>query len=191
MPPYIKKKDRKPAEGGAVTEPVNSVREPIKAMLAGGSEAEFKDSLPEQTSTEDQGGSPESVAPRKRRSKAEIAAAKGEGAPAPVDKRLERAKMKCAGLGASGMVSAGFTMSGKPLNDEESEDVGDQFYLISSKVGASADSWLFIVIYTIALLAKLVMIRTELGEDVQKWLKELLQPKKEEKKDGDNNKQAV
>ena len=188
---YIKKKDRQPAEGGAVTEPLNPVREPIKEMLAGGSEDDFKASLPEQTSTEAD-SSPEDAAPRrKRRSKAEIAAAKGEGIPAPVDKRLERAKQKCAGLGASGMVSAGFTMAGKPLDDQESEDVGDQFYLISAKVGASADSWLFIIVYTIALLAKLIMIRTELGEDVQKWLKELLQPKKEEKKNGENNKQAM
>lgn len=175
---YIKKKDRKPAEGGAVTEPLNPVREPIKDMLAGGSEDDFKASLPEQTSED---GSGDALEPKPRR-KYTKKASKEDAAPAPVDKRLERAKQKCAGLGASGMVSAGFTMSGKPLNDEEAEDVGDQFYLISSKVGASADSWLFIIIYTVALIAKLIMIRTELGEDVQKWLKELLQPKKEEKK---------
>lgn len=178
---YIRKKDR-PAEGAAVgggTEPANAVREPIRAMLAGGSEADFKDSLPEQTSTEDTGGSPEEQAPRrKRRTKAEIAAAKGEGAPAPVDKRLERAKAKASGLGGAALVKSGFQIASKPLNSEEEEDVDDQFYLIANKAGIDpSGSWLFVILYTVALMARLILSRTDLGEQI----KAFLEGRKEEK----------
>jgi hypothetical protein len=165
-------KKEKPADGGAV-------RAPIIDMLAPGSDDDFKDSLPEQTSSEGSDELNPSKPRRKRRSKEEIAAARGEQTSAPVDKRLERAKAKCQGLGLASLAEGGFTMAGKPLSDTESEDVGDQFYLISSKIGGSGDSWLFIVIYTIALLAKLVMIRTELGEEVSEWIKKMFEPKPE------------
>lgn len=163
----------KPAEGGAVgvgetDQP--QVRGPIKDMLAGGSDEDFKASLPEQTSTDGEGSLEPPTPRKKRRTKAEMAASRG-GEAQPVDKRLERAQSKMTGLGAAGLVTAGFTMSGKPLDEEEKEDVGDQFYLISKKMGGNSESWIFIILYTIALLAKLVIIRTEAGEEFQKWLK--------------------
>lgn len=170
---YIKKKDR-PAEGGAIGggEGVNEVRGPIKDMLAGGSDADFKDSLPEQTSSEDAGGSPEEMAPRKkRRTKAEIAGAKGEGPQAPVDVRLERAKAKASGLGGAALVESGFKLAGEPLDKQEKEDVDDQFYLIASKAGIDpSGSWLFVILYTIALLARLILSRTDLGEQLRDFL---------------------
>lgn len=189
MAKYIKIADRKPAEGGAVGGgQVDEVRGPIKDMLAGGSEEDFKDSLPEQTSSDGEGSLEPPAARKKRRSKAEILAAKGEGTPAMVDKRLERAKQKQTGLGAAGLVSAGFTVSGKPLNDQEDEDIGDQFYLISNKLGGNSDSWFFIIFYTVALIAKLIMVRTQLGEEVQAWMKEMFKPK--ERKGAEQQKQT-
>jgi len=171
----------KPADGGAV-------REPIKDMLASGSEKDFVASLPTETSSEDS-GVPDELKPRKkRRTKEEMARSRGESTEgAPVDKRLLRAQQKQGGLGLSSMASAGFTMAGKPLNSEEDEDLGDQFYLISNKVGGNSDSWLFVIIYTIALLARLIMVRTELGEEVQEWMKKMFQPKPE-KKEGKSEK---
>jgi hypothetical protein len=161
----------KPAEGGAVTE----VRGPIRDMLAPGSDSDFKESLPDQTSTED-AGLPEPKK-RTRRSKAEIAAARGDTPQTPVDKRLERAKAKASGLGGAKLVQSGFAIAGKPLDEEEKEDVDDQFYLIAAKAGIDpSGSWLFVALYTIALLARLIMSRTDLGEK----LRELFLPKKDE-----------
>lgn len=177
MPKGYPKSKEQPAPGGAV-------REPIKEMLAGGSDEDFKESLPDQTSSEPSLDSPLESKPRKkRRTKEEMAAARGESAAPIIDKRLERAKGKCVGLGLAGIAEAGFMASGKPLDSQESEDVGDQFYLISNKLGGSGDSWLFIIIYTIALLAKLIMIRTELGEEIQEWIKKMFQPKEEPKEE--------
>jgi hypothetical protein len=183
MPTGVYKRKDRPTEGAAVGGGQTEVREPIKAMLAGGSEEDFKDSLPEQTSSEDAGGSPEEQAPRrKRRSKAEIAAAKGEGAQAPVDKRLERAKVKASGLGGAALVESGFKITGKPLDTQEKEDVDDQFYLIASKAGIDpSGSWLFVILYTVALLARLILSRTDLGEQ----LKNFLEGRKEEKEGKD------
>jgi hypothetical protein len=168
---------KQPAEGGAVGGGTSEVRGPIKEMLAGGSEADFKDSLPEQTSSEMLDGSPESTKPRKKYTKKE----KEPVNAAPVDLRLERAKAKASGLGAAKLIESGFTMAGEPLNDSEKEDVDDQFYLIATKAGIDpSGSWLFLVIYTIALLGRLILSRTELGAQVQQLVKDLFAKKEEQ-----------
>jgi hypothetical protein len=169
-----------PAAGGAV-------REPIKDMLAPGSEDDFKESLPEQTVSEDPSSPEETKVRKKRRSKEEMAAARGESA-APVDKRLERAKSKASGLGGAALVESGFKIAGKPLDDEEKQDVEDQFYLIAVKSGIDpSGSWLFVALYTIALLARLILSRTDLGEQ----LKSFLEGKSKEKENpGDSPSEA-
>lgn len=174
---YVKKRDR-PAEGGAIGGgESDAVREPIREMLAGGSEEDFKSSLPSQTSTGDAGVADfPANAPRKRRTKAEIAAEKGPAT--PVDKRLERAKAKCSGLGAAALVEQGAKLAGEPLNDQETEDVGDQFYLISVKAGIDPmGSWPFVIIYTIVLLIRLALARTELGEQIKKVFEDFFKEK--------------
>ncbi len=182
--------NKKPAEGGAVGVG-ESVREPIKDMLASGDEKSFIESLPSETSSDDSGSFEEKKPTRKpRRSKEEMARSRGEVNSAPVDKRLERARQKQGGLGISSMVSAGFAMSGKALNSEEDEDLGDQFYLISNKIGGNSDSWLFIVIYTVALIARLIMVRTELGEEVREWMGKKFQPKEEKEEHGNDSKDS-
>ena len=163
----------KPADGGAV-------RAPIVDMLAPGDEKSFIDSLPENTASSSSESEDYGIKQKRKYTKR----AKTEDDAAPVDKRLMRAQEKCAGLGMSSVVEAGFTMAGKPLEQTESEDVSDQFYLISHKIGGNGDSWLFIAIYTIALLARLIMKRTELGEEVNEWIKKMFQPKEEASADG-------
>jgi hypothetical protein len=164
----------KPADGGAV-------RAPIMDMLAPGDEKTFEESLPASTATSSEDSETGSKPKRKYTKRAKT---ESKSSDTPVDARLERAQQKCAGLGMASVVEAGFTMAGKPLEDQETEDVSDQFYLISNKIGGSGDSWLFIAIYTIALLARLVMKRTELGEEVSEWLKKMFQPKEEVSVDG-------
>lgn len=167
----------KPAEGGAVgSGEQDIVRGPIKDMLAGGSEEDFKESLPDQTSTADAN----EMEPRPKRTYKKRE--KKDEAPQPVDKRLERAQAKQSGLGLAGLTSAGFAMSGKPLTESEDEDVSDQFYLISKKAGANNDSWVFIIGYTIALICKLILIRTEFGEEFQAWMKEMFRKKEKDAK---------
>ena len=170
---------RKPAEGGAVGGGDSPIRGPIKDMLAGGDEKSFLESLPDQTSTEVDGLSPEESSPRKkRRTKAEMAKEKSSGE--VVDIRLERAKSKAAGLGAAKLIESGFTAAGKPLEETEKEDVDDQFYLIANKAGIDpSGSWLFLILYTIALLSRLILKRTELGEEVADFIKGLFEPKGE------------
>jgi hypothetical protein len=169
---------KKPAEGGAVGGGESPVRGPIKEMLAGGDEKSFLESLPEQTSTETDSLSPEESTPRrKRRTKAEMAK---DANAAPVDMRLERAKSKAAGLGAAKLVESGFAAASKPLDEQEKEDLDDQFYLIANKAGIDpSGSWLFLVLYTIALLGRLVLKRTELGEEVGDFIKGIFEPKTE------------
>ena len=171
-----------PAEGGAVGGGEFDVRGPVRDMLAPGSEDDFKESLPEQTSSDAPLDSAAPTTRKKRRTKAEIAAEKGEAQ--PVDKRLERANAKMSGLGLAQLTEAGFTLSGQPLNDEEKEDVSDQFYAISKKAGVDpSGSWLFVIAYTIVLLARLILSRTELGEQIKAVIKEFFEKKKE---DGDD-----
>lgn len=147
---------------------------PIRDMLAPGSEDDFKDSLPDQTSTSDS-GIPEETRPRKkRRTKEEMAAARGEGQAAPVDKRLERAKAKASGLGAAKLVASGFKLANAPLDDQEHEDVDDQFYLIANKAGVDpTGSWIYVILYTLILLTRLVLSRTEMGEQLKDLLKKI------------------
>lgn len=163
------RKKEQPAPGGAIQSDTPEIRGPVKDMLAAGSDDNFLSSLPENTSTEGATNEPKTRKPR--RSKEEMARAKGKNADAPVDARLERAKAKAAGLGGGSLVKSGFEMSGKPLNSEESEDVDDQFYLIASKAGIDpSGSWFFLILYTVALLARLVLSRTDLGEQVRMFL---------------------
>jgi hypothetical protein len=170
-------KARQPAEGGAVGGG-DAVRTPIRDMLASGSEAEFLESLPSQTSS-DSMESPEETKPRKKRGPNKK---KEQQSDTPVDIRLERAKAKASGLGGAALIESGFKLSGEPLDTQEKEDLDDQFYLIACKAGIDpSGSWLFLILYTVALLARLVLSRTELGEQIRN----LFAPKEEENKQGE------
>lgn len=178
--PKRKEATSTPAPGGAVTE----VRGPVKDMLAPGSEENFLDSLPESTSTEATLEPPTKRKYTKRTSK--------EVTPStPTDAKLERAKQKCAGGGVAGLATGAFTAAGKPLNTNEYEDLDDQFYLIANKVGGSGDNWIFIIVYTIALLGRLILVRTQLGEEVSTWLKEMFKPKEQPTEEKQEEKKAV
>ena len=154
----------------SVTAPVDApseVRAPIKQMLSPQGEKDFVASLPASTAE----------APTEKTRKPRT-----PKTPEPViDLRLERAKGKAAGLGAAQLLKSGFTAVGKPLDSQEVEDVDDQFYLIAKKAGVDpTGSWLFVVIYTLVLIVRLIAIRTSLGEEVEAWMKNIFTPKKQE-----------
>jgi hypothetical protein len=158
----------KPVEGEAV-------RGPIKDMLAAGSEEEFKESLPSQTSSEDQ-TSPFTAEPKVRKKRGPNK--KKDQGDTPVDARLERANAKMSGLGLAQLTEGGFALSGKPLNEQETEDVQDQFYAISKKANVDpSGSWVFVIVYTIILLLRLALSRTELGEQVKSLFADLFKKK--------------
>jgi hypothetical protein len=154
----------------------SAVPGPIKEMFGGGqSDADFKDSLPTQTSAPDEFRlEPPPDKPKRKYSKKD----KGSGAEVTDDPRLERAKAKCSGLGGAALIESGFMAAQKPLDDKEQEDLEDQFYLISIKAGLDPmGSWVFLIVYTVVLLSRLVLVRTELGEEVREWMREAFERK--------------
>jgi hypothetical protein len=176
-------KDKSPGiAAGSAVQPANApAREQIVNMIAPGSEEDFAASLPESTAAPlDLGtGTVEAPQKRKRRSKEEMAAARG-GAPATPppqddlmsDPRYRKIMGKMSGLGGKKIVAIGFKASGKPLNDEEEEDVDDCFYALSRKGGlAAGDSWAVLIIYTLVIIVQLALERT----DIPAKLKELFE----------------
>jgi hypothetical protein len=153
-------------------------RPQITQMLSPEDEKSFEDSLPVSTATT------EDEKPRKkRRTKEEMAASRGEVIqPGPVDKRLERAKAKFASLGAGSSIKATFKGFGKPLTDDESEDVDDFFYLMSSKGSLDpSQSWIVLIGCACMLILRLFAVRTDFGKQLQDLF--FNKDKKEEKKD--------
>lgn len=149
------------------TIPQPDMKEPrpqITQMLAPEDEKSFEDSLPQSTATM------EDKKPRqKRRTKEEMAASRGEViSPGPVDKRLERAKAKFASLGAGSSIKATFKGFDKPLTDDESEDVDDFFYLMSSKGSLDpSQSWIVLIGCACMLILRLFAVRTDFGKQLQ------------------------
>jgi hypothetical protein len=175
-----------PAPGGAVLAADPEPRPQVTAMLSPESEKEFEASLPDSTAT------PEAVEDkprRKRRTKEEMAQARGEAPTAPPvddDPRLTRCRSKFASLGASGAIKAGFAGMGKPLDRSETEDVEDYFYMVGSKGGLDpTKSWVAMFFCAFLLLARLVFMRTDLGDQLKKFLfpEEKKEPKPDEKND--------
>jgi hypothetical protein len=154
----------------------SAVPGPIKEMFGGGqSDADFKDSLPTQTSASDEFRLEPPDKPKRKYTKKDKSSGTGEISDDP---RLERAKAKCSGLGGAALIESGFMAAQKPLDDKEQEDLEDQFYLISTKAGLDPmGSWVFLIVYTVVLLSRLVLVRTELGEEVREWMREAFERK--------------
>lgn len=169
----------KPVTSNTVPPVVDEPRPQIKQMLGGESDEDFAANLPDSTS-----GPVASEPKRKRRTKAEMDAARGQAGevlPPVVDKRLEKARAKFASLGASKFIDAGFSTMGKPLTEEEKGDMDDYFYLVSSKGSIDpSQSWVVLIICGLVFLGQLIFTRTTLGDDIKKML---FPEKKEEEKE--------
>jgi hypothetical protein len=148
-------------------------REQVTAMLSPESDKDFELSLPDSTA---QPTATDEKPKRKRRTKEEMASARGEGEPSEVviDKDLERARRKYTVLGAGSTIKAGFVTMRKPLSKSEEEDVGGL---------DPAQSWVTMFFCALLLLCRLVFVRTDLGEQLKGFL--FPEPKKEETPDAE------
>jgi hypothetical protein len=151
-------------------------------MISPGDDKSFESSLP--LSTASQPGEEEPR--RKRRTKAEMDASRGKQAPASADPLMEderyaRIVGEMTGLGGKEILSIGFSASGKPLEKSEEKKLDDVFYVMARKGGFNpAQSWIALVIYFLAVLAQLIVARTDLGEKIAEFFKpKPMQPTKE------------
>lgn len=162
------------------------VREQIKGMIAPGNDDDFAKSLPEST----QASASDVEAPRrKRRSKEEMAAARGgsqptqpEVDPLMSDPRYAKIMSRMSGVGGKKIIGFGFKASGKPLSSDEETEIDDQFYIMAKKGGWNpAQSWVAIIIYFFfAVLGPMIAERTELGDKLKELFRPLPQPPKKD-----------
>jgi hypothetical protein len=163
---------------------VTAVRPQIKAMVSPGSDEDFEKTLP--TSTADsikEGSEPK----RKRRTKEEMAAARGEVvSPAPVvdplmeDARYAAIMADMTSGGGKEIVSFGFRFSSKPLSVKEEKKIDDMFYVIAKRSKYNpAESWVAFGFYFVfAVLGPMIIERTGLVEMIKTYFEqEKIQPK--------------
>lgn len=161
------------------TAPVTEIQatDQITNILAPGSEEDFVKSLPENTAV-----STEEAPPRKKyqRKPKTIDAATGEIDPLMSDPRYQKAIGNMSGLGGARFVKVGFSVSGKPLENDEESEIDDLFYVIGkrSKLDPGA-SWFVLGLYSLFLLCRLIVVRTDAGDQLKKFF----EPKKEEEKE--------
>lgn len=85
------------------------------------------------------------------------------------DPRYKSAVTNMSGLGGARLVKVAFNVTGKGLDGDEEVEVDDLFYVIGkrSKLDPGA-SWFVLGLYAIFLLARLVVVRTDAGEQLKK-----------------------
>lgn len=155
---------------------VTAVRPQIKNMVSPGNDEDFEKSLPNSTAAPvGEGAEPQK---RKRRTKEEMAASRGEvvspgKAPAvdPLmqDERYAKIMGEMSGGGGKEIVSLGFRASGKPLNTAEQKRIDDMFYVMAMKGGWNpAQSWFAIMLYFfLAVLGPMIIERTDVIEKLK------------------------
>lgn len=159
MPRLKKKLDPvtpEPVKDSAPASP--QVRDAIKKMSGFSNEAELSEAIPESTAVNTEAEVPR----RKRRTKAEMAASRGETPDSSLetDERYRLATQRMAAFGGAKTIKTAFAATGKPLDVAEDSDVDDYFYVISRKYGLDASkSGIFLAIYAILLMLRLVIVR--------------------------------
>ena len=176
-------KAKREAEGKPVVPDKDAIREPIKQMTGFSTEKEMSDALPTSTMTNPDGEAPK----RTRRTKAEIAAARG-GAPGQSeddvlmqDPKYRKAVEKMRSMGISTTVKSGFNTAALAtddkeweLNDDEVSDVDDFSYVVSKKYPLMDPTrhWIGMAIYFFALLGTLIFKRAAKSK-ADSWMKKL------------------
>jgi hypothetical protein len=178
---------------------VTAVRPQIKSMVSPGSDEEFEKTLPTSTAAP-VGDAPLGEQKRKRRTKEEMAAARGETvAPAPVvdplmqDERYARIMADMTSGGGKEIVSFGFRFSNKPLTTKEENKLDDMFYVIAKRSKYNpAESWFaFALYFLLAVLGPMIIERTGIVAKIKALFEqEKIQPKPktiegEQKKESD------
>jgi hypothetical protein len=181
--------------------PAVDIREPIKQMTGHANEEEMAASLPENTMT----ATPEEDRPRrKRRSKEEMAAARGESAPAPMadgdpllnDPLYQKYMKDFQAFGGGGAVKGAFNIGApvfkaSPLDEKEEKKVDGFFYCASKRFnfGDPFKNWFTASILFVGMLSSFIVSRVVevKGNEIQEHFARLFGMKKEEEeeKEGD------
>lgn len=171
----------------ADAKPENETREAIKNMSGHQSFEELGKVVPEQTALP---GMDTGEAPKKRGRKPgstnKPKTPTAEIDPLLSDKRYQQAVERMAAFGSSQAIETAFKVTGAPLEAEEKERVNDLTYVASKRYNLDPSrSPVLMAIYTIILLAQLVLVRvagTTSGE-MWKQFQGLFGKKEEEKTD--------
>lgn len=196
---------RKPAEGGSIgggeASPSTSINDQIKQMTGFASPEEMAESLPENTMT----APIEEDRPRKkRRTKEEMAASRGESTSTTVeldplmqDERYKKIVEKMRGKTLTTTVVKGFDVAAKATEDpewhlekDEVGEVDDISYILAKRypVLDPTNHWLSMAVYSLAVLGGLIFKRAgkaAVGSGIQKLMamlggdEEEAEPKKE------------
>lgn len=148
-----------------------AVRPQIKNMVSPGTDEDFEKNLPTSTA---QSENPETDPPRrKRRTKEEMAAARGEAGDKPIDPNMSDPRYAkivagMSSLGGKEAVAIACKATGKPLDAEEAQKVDDTFYVLAKKTQFNpADSWIGLLIYCVILALQITLARTDIIERVK------------------------
>jgi hypothetical protein len=144
------------------------IRDAIKNMSGFENEEQLAAVIPESTATTLAGAETK----RKRRTKAEMEAAKGGSIPSELenDPRYKKAVNNMSAFGGAKTVKAAFAVTGKPLDEQETSEVDDYFYVISRKFGLDATkSGLFLSIYAVFLMLRLIVTRMMGVTSINLW----------------------
>jgi len=88
------------------------------------------------------------------------------------DERYNAAVARMSGFGGAQVIKTGFSVTGKPLDDSETTDVDDVFYVLSKNYGLDpSKSAIFMSIYTILLLARMIAVRMMGTTSIDMWSK--------------------
>lgn len=132
------------------------IRDAIKTMSGFKDEDALAKAIPESTAE----GNPEKK--RKRRTKAEMEAAKGSSLSPEIenDARYKKAVTNMSAFGGAKTVRSAFAVTGAPLQADENEEVEDYFYVISKRYSLDASrSGIFLSVYAILLMLRLICTR--------------------------------
>lgn len=152
-----RKQETKPTPVAAVAANVE-VRPAVLNMSGFKDETELAAVIPDSTAI---AAADESKPRRKRRTKAEMEAAKGEQSSlAADDPRYRDAVNRMSAFGGAATIRTAFAATGKPLDKQEETEVDDYFYVISRKYSLDASqSGIFLSIYAVLLMLRLVATR--------------------------------
>lgn len=139
------------------TTAVAETREQIKNMTGFTSEEEMAKAMPDVTAALEATAQPE----KKKRGRPKGSSNNvNNDDPLAGDKRYQDAVGRMASFGASKTIESAFTATGAPLDEEEKQRVEDLSYVAAKQYNLDPTrSPIFMMIYTILLIAQLILVR--------------------------------
>lgn len=138
--------------------PQVKINNAITQLSGFSSDSDLEASLSQDTNAESSNDEKKPKQRRKRRTKDEMALARGDNAGS--DERYEQAVQRMNAFGGARTAKAAFVATGRPLDEGEQLEMDDLFYVASKKWGLdpSGSPWLM-SLYALLLFARLVVVR--------------------------------